>query len=424
VSSSNARRRRRRWPFVVLAVLLAGTGSAYAAYKTWVEAPGDVSNPNVEFSDEPQAERPRRRRAFTWPIYGYTPQRTRYLPARIRPPFKRPLWKFSGGDLMEFPPVLARNTLYTLRNKGELFAISARSGRVKWRRRVGGLAASSPGYANGRLYVTTLEPGRITALRAKDGKQVWKRNLGSRSESSPLVLKGRVYFGSENGTVYAMRARDGHVRWAYRAGGAVKAGLAYNKGLLYFGDYSGAVTAIRVKNGSRAWSTGTRGRTLGRSGNFYSTPAVAFGRVFLGNTDGRVYSFAARTGQLAWSHSTGAFVYASPAVARVPGTKPSVYIGSYDGRFYALDARSGDTIWKHNAGGKISGGATVVGRVVYFSNLGAKSTSGLDVRNGKRVFYVERGAFNPIISDGRRLYLTGYSSLYAYEPKRRRRRTR
>jgi outer membrane protein assembly factor BamB len=410
---------------VLLALLVVGAAGAYVVYKEVVEAPGDVSNPNVEFSEEQQPEEPkRRRRAFVWPNYGYTPQRTRYHDARIRPPFKRPLWKFAGGDLMEFPPVLARNTLYTIRNHGELFAVSARSGRLKWRKRIGSLAASSPGYDKGRLYVTTLQPGQIVSVRAKDGKVVWRKALASRSESSPLVLKGRVYFGSENGTVYALRAKDGKTRWKYRAGGAVKAGLAYNKGLLYFGDYAGQVTAIRLKDGRRVWNTATEGRTFNRSGRFYSTPAVAFGRVFLGNTDGKVYSFAARTGQLAWSQSTGGFVYSSPAVARVPGTKPTVYIGSYSGRFYALDARSGNTIWTHNAGGKISGGATVIGRVVYFSNLAAKSTSGLDVRNGKRVFHVERGAFNPVISDERRIYLTGYSSLYAYEPRRRSRRRR
>ena len=145
--------------------------------------------------------------------------------------------------------------------------------------------------------------------------------------------------------------------------------------------------------------------------------AVKFGRVYLGSLDGRVYSFVARSGKLAWSHSTGNYVYGSPAVARAPGTGPTVYIGSYDGNFYALDARNGKERWKHNAGSKISGSPTIVGKVVYFANLGAKETSGLDVRNGKRVFKYPRGSFTPVISDGKRLYLTGYTTLYGFVPK-------
>ena len=73
--------------------------------------------------------------------------------------------------------------------------------------------------------------------------------------------------------------------------------------------------------------------------------------------------------------------------------------------------------WRHRAGGKISGAATVVGDIVYFSNLSAHTTIGLGARTGAPVFYFGRGAFNPVISDGRRIFLTGYSSLYAFTPR-------
>jgi outer membrane protein assembly factor BamB len=106
-----------------------------------------------------------------------------------------------------------------------------------------------------------------------------------------------------------------------------------------------------------------------------------------------------------------------------------VYIGSYDGNFYALDARSGKKLWTHDAGGKISGAATVVGDVVYYSNLGKENTAALNARTGKKVWEFHAGAFNPVISDGRHIYLTGYSSQYAFEakprePRERRRRSR
>jgi outer membrane protein assembly factor BamB len=420
---SNSRRRRRRWPWIlaVLVVLLAGAG--VAVYLLWGKKPADVSNPNAEFQDtQDQAAQPppttakkKKRETFVWSTYGYSGTRTRYLNTDLKPPFKV-LWKYAGGDLIEFQPALANGNLYFLKNHGTAIALSAKTGDVKWQRRIGDLNASSPTYAKGKLYVTTLSPGQALRIDANTGKVEWRKKLPSRTESSPLYLNGRVYFGSENGTVYALNAKDGSNVWTYRAGGAVKAALSYSSGKLYFGDYSGAVTALNV-DGSKAWSTATNGLSFGRSGRFYSTPAVAYGRVYLGNTDGKVYSFVARNGELAWSHSTGAYVYAAPAVARVPGTKPSVYIGSYDGHFYSLDARSGKQLWNYDAGGKISGAPTVIGDVVYFSNLAAKETNGLDVKTGRRIFKIKRGAFNPVISDGKRLYLTGYSSQYALVPK-------
>ena len=221
--------------------------------------------------------------------------------------------------------------------------------------------------------------------------------------------------------MYALRAGDGAVRWTFKASGAVKSGLALANGKLYFGDYSGRVYAIRQANGTQAWSTGTKGSTFGlRAGRFYSTPAVAFGRVYIGNTDGKMYSFSSENGKLAWTKGTGSYVYSSPAVAQMPGLKPTVYFGSYDGVFYALDARNGKVRWTHRDGGKISGGATVVGDIVYFSNLGKKDTTGLGVRTGKEVFHMGRGGFNPVISDGRTIFLTGYTSLYALRPAKKR----
>ena len=414
---------RRRWPFVLAAVVVLGGIGGLIVYNTWVKAPGDVTDENAEFQETadrptpPPPPRKKRKRAetFVWPDFGFTPNRARYLPSGVEPPFK-PVWKYRGDrQLMEFPPVLAKGMLYIVRNDGVAVALSAKTGNIKWQRRIGSLNASSPGYDRGRLFIATLS-GHITSLRAKTGRILWRKKLAGRSESSPIVVNNRVFFGSENGTVYAMDASTGRAAWTYKSGGAVKGALAYADGKLYFGDYGGSVTALDLR-GRRVWKTGTSGRSFGRVGRVYSTVAVKFGRVYLGSLDGRVYSFVARSGKLAWSHSTGNYVYGSPAVARVPGTGPTVYIGSYDGNFYALDARNGKERWKHSAGSKISGSPTIVGKVVYFANLGAKETSGLDVRSGKRVFKFDRGSFTPVIADDKRLYLTGYTTLYGLVPK-------
>jgi outer membrane protein assembly factor BamB len=130
-----------------------------------------------------------------------------------------------------------------------------------------------------------------------------------------------------------------------------------------------------------------------------------------------VYSFAERSGQLAWATSTGAYVYSSPAVAEIPGLGPTVYIGSYDGNFYAFNAQSGAIRWHHAAGGRISGSPTIVGNVVYYSNLASKSTAGLNVRTGQQVFSFSDGAFNPVIADPSAIYMVGYGAIYQMLPK-------
>jgi outer membrane protein assembly factor BamB len=429
--SSPPPRRRRRALLVAGAVLvlLAGAAAAFLL----LAKPGNVSHPNVEFTapttaTQPPAPAKVKRDTFLWTTYGFTADRTRDFsaaPRSLRPPFHRG-WTYRGGALLEFPPAIDGPSLYMLDDDGFLRAVDKHSGKVRWVRRLGRLAASSPAVGDGNVYAVALTGlsgggGRVAAYGSKRGHQLWARNLPSRAESSPLLHKGVLYFGSESGTVYALDAKNGHTRWTYQAGGAVKGGPALADGILYFGDYSGHVHAVRARDGARVWSVGTNGARYGfGSGTFYSTAAVAFGRVYLGNPDGRVYSFAAHTGKLAWATGTGAYVYGSPAVADVRGLGPTVYIGSYDGTFYAFDARSGAKRWSFAAGTKISGSATVVGNVVYFSDLQpANDTYGLDVRSGRKAFFWPDGAFNPAVADEHAFYLTGKSNIYELLPRRR-----
>jgi outer membrane protein assembly factor BamB len=432
MSPQPARRRRRILIGVGIAVILVVAAGAVFA----LTRPGDVSNPNVEFRAEPtetavpDATQPPKKGekdpldSFVWPVYGYTLDRRRYLPAsqNLRPPYYR-VWSLTGRVLLEFGPVLGGKSLYLLKNNAALYAIAKDTGRVRWKRKLGFLAAASPAYGDDKVYVTLLQrgphtrAGRAIALRASDGKILWNRLLPSRSESSPLLDGDNLYFGSENGTVYSLRTADGSVRWKFKAQGAVKSALALSAGKLYFGDYSGRVYALWEDSGKPAWVKTTNGARFGlSSGQFYSTPAVAFGRIYLGNTDGNVYSYATDNGALAWRRHTDGYVYASPALAQVPGGAPTVYIGSYSGTFYALDARSGRVRWSFDAHGKISGAATVAGDIVYLSTIDRKNTIGLGARTGRRVFDYPRGAYNPVVSDGRTIFLNGYSSLYALRP--------
>jgi outer membrane protein assembly factor BamB len=425
-------RRWLRWGLVAVAVLLIALVVAVAVLL--LHSPGNVSNPNVEFTGptttaQPQAKEP----LFEWPRYGYDAARTRnFQPAvKLAPPF-RVGWRFEDHVLLEFPPVIYGHTLFVVDDYGSAKALDARTGHKLWETKVGTLAAASPalGIPQGLLYVPILSTkanalkthapgaGRLVALSMKTGRVAWSRPVPPGTESSPLAWGNSVYFGDQRGKVFSLNARDGHLNWTFSASAAVKGGPSLADGRLYFGDYAGRAYALNPQTGHRVWAVNTNGADFGfGSGNFYSTAAVAYGRVYMGNTDGRVYSFAEKTGQLAWATRTGAYVYASPAVANVPGVGPTVFEGSYDGHLYAFNARSGAIRWKHRAGGKISGSATVVGGVVYFSDLGSKTTIGLDARTGKQVFFFPDGAFNPIVGDQSTLYLTGYTKLYQLIPK-------
>jgi outer membrane protein assembly factor BamB len=416
------RSRRVRIVLAALVVLLiaAGVGGyLYERHRT-----GNIYHPHAPFvAQAPPKLPPRGPSRFAWPLYGYTKNHTRFFPAsaRIRPPFVQ-TWAHNFGSLLEFPPVMYGNSIFQLADDGVLSATDKRNGKRFWSRQLGQLSAASPAVNAKTVYVTVLSaghgeaPGRVWALNAANGKTRWTRGLPAPSESSPLLDGDKLFFGSQNGVVYGLNARNGAPLWTYHAEGAVKASPTLDKGVLYFGDYSGHVQAVSEQTGRRIWIAGSEGALLG-SGTFYSTPAVVYGRVFLGNTDGRIYAYDEFSGRLDWAVQTGAYVYASPAVADAPGLGPTIYLGSYDGTFYALNARSGSISWRFNAGGRISGSATIIGRTVYFADLGDRRTYGLGISTGRVMFEKDTGAFDPVISDGEHIYLTGTTGLYALKPR-------
>src|SRR5579863_5894632 len=256
-------RRWLRWGLVAVVVVLVLAGGAVAF--VLAHAPHNVSHPNVEFT-RPTTTTPPPRPVdnFTWPRYGFDAQRTHFYsgPNPPEPPLHVG-WRFQDYALLEFPPVIYRNTLYLIDDDGSAKALDKRTGRKLWETKVGTLAAASPalGISQGLMYVGLLSrnanaqakstPGNgvFAALSMQTGKIVWSKPIPAGTESSPIAFGNAVYFGDQSGTVYSLNARTGQVNWTYHASAPVKGGPAVSNGDLYFGDYSGRAYALNATTG-------------------------------------------------------------------------------------------------------------------------------------------------------------------------------
>jgi outer membrane protein assembly factor BamB len=353
-----------------------------------------------------------------WPYFGRVPERTHYLPARRRaldPPL-REAWSISTHALIEFPPAIANGIAYVVNKYGNAKAVRLRDRKVLWERVTDPKETgkptdvTAPVYHQGKVFFAYLD-GRLVAVDAGSGKPVWTRKLASHLESSPMAVAGTLYLGTDTTNVVAVRASDGAVRWQFNSPGAIKASPSFHRGRLFVADYESAMFCLDAASGKLLWRTNTsRVPPFGRGG-FYSSPAIAFGRVYAARDDGTLFAFDEESGKVEWSFPTNNFVYGSPAVARVPGTPPTVYIGSYDEHFYALDARSGRQRWRYDVGGPVPGTAIVIGHTVYTSSFKTREAIGIDVHTHRKNFELRQAGYTPMVSDGRRLYLIGYYEL-------------
>jgi outer membrane protein assembly factor BamB len=405
-----------------IAVLVGGALAAVVIHR--LHEGRDVLGSSTEFTVPTRREKPPPLRV-PWPTYGYDATRTRAVGLALRPPFRR-LWTYHAGSLVEFPPAIGYGRLYFSTNAGRFTAASEKTGKQAWAYRSHRCVAATPAIGtqqHGTVYAVFLNrppcnrspggagmDGKVIAFAAGFGRIRWQKTIGP-SETSPLLLGNRLYVGDWNGDVWALDARTGRVIWRFHTHGPVKGSVASSGRRLYVGSYDGHLYCLTL-GGRLVWRAAGQPRLYGGA-QFYSTPAVAYGRVYIGSTDGKVYSFGATSGRLRWSHSTGGYVYSSPAV-----WNELVFVGSYSHRFYAFDAATGAVRWTFDANGPISGSPTVIGKIVYFATL-ARRTYALDARTGRQLWTFPDGKYTPVVAVRRRLFLVGLGKIYGLAPTRR-----
>ncbi len=359
----------------------------------------------------------------SWPLFGRVPERTHYLPTderTLNPPLHE-AWSISTHALIEFPPAVAGGKAYVVNKYGNAKAVRLRDRKILWERvtdpKDSGAPTdvTAPVYHRGKVFFAYVD-GNLVAVDAETGKRAWERKLVGHLESSPLAVGGRLYLGTDKTNVVALRAADGKILWQFNSPAAIKASPSFHGGRIFVADYESGMFCLDAKSGKLLWRTNTSKAPPFGKGGFYSSPAVAFGHAYAARDDGTIFAFDEATGKIAWSFPTNDYVYGSPAVAQVPGTKPTVYIGSYDEHLYALDAHSGERRWRYPVGGPVPGTATVIGDTVYTSSFKTRETIGIDVRTRRRTFHMRQAGYTPVVSDGRRVYLIGYYELVGLRP--------
>jgi len=278
------------------------------------------------------------------------------------------LWSYATDGDVDSSPAVAYGMVFVGSYDNKVYALSATTGALIWSYPTNGWVVSSPAVADGKVFVGSYD-NKVYALDAFTGAFIWSYTTGGYVHSSPAVADGKVYVGSADYKVYALDASTGAYIWSYTTHERVYSSPAYsyNYGMVYVGSIDGNVYALDALTGEEWWSYPT-------GQNVLSSPAysVDYYNVYVGSyyDNGKVWALDAYNGDLVWSRTTGNFsVVSSPAVAF-----GNVYVGSNDlyggkdgeviGKVYALDASTGETVWSYTtSSGVTSSPAVADGKV-------------------------------------------------------------
>jgi outer membrane protein assembly factor BamB len=245
-------------------------------------------------------------------------------------------WKFQTGDVVHSSPAIADGTLYIGSWDTYLYALDAATGKEKWRFKTGDDPdahnhignQSSPAVVDGVVYFGSRD-AYAYAVEAATGKQVWKFSTdGSWVNNSVVVHDGKVYFGtSVPGIMHAVYAKTGTVVFDLPAGSPVFASMALANGVLYMGNFAGKLTAIDLKMQKPAWVFETDGAKENASSLTNADGSIKWESLF--PSPNLFYEDMVLAVHKLFTMGT---ILSSPVIVG-----NVVYFGSTDGNLYALE---------------------------------------------------------------------------------------
>ena len=226
-------------------------------------------------------------------------------------------------DVFLSSPVIADGLVYFGSGDGNVYALDAATGALRWKFHTGNVVHASPAVSNGMLFVGSWD-SYFYALDAKTGAQRWRFKTGEDHDinnqvgiqSSATVVDGTVYFGCRDSHLYALDAASGAKRWAFSTGSSwVVSSPSVRDGTVYFATSdSGLVQALDARTGAMVFSQAFA------HWPFFSSPTLAGDLLYIGSNHGRLLAIDVRSRKVAWMFETEDSRRNGPTYTNTDGT--------------------------------------------------------------------------------------------------------
>ncbi len=341
----------------------------------------------------------------------------------------------SKRDFLISKPLIADNVIYTLDADGIISAFSLNDGSKKWKtaleaenKYVHDTALKGVGLSldNGTIFATT-GYGEVYAVTADKGELKWHKSVGSPLRIAPMTADGKVFVQGADNHFYVLDAQNGEELWKYdisqedttMVGGAVPAyDSTYD--VVITGFSNGEIQAFNAGYGTPLWSDVLVSNRLAYSSTFLNTikaaPVIENGIAYVFGNANVLAAIDIRSGMRVWEKELGGIN--TPLVIG-----NAVYVVTNDNKLIALAKDSGDVLWSEtidlgNKAGKVSVFAPLMmnGRLVVTQSNGRVHTFAPE--NGKLLNTVDLDEdFNsaPVVADGYAVFVNTDADLIVYK---------
>jgi outer membrane protein assembly factor BamB len=263
---------------------------------------------------------------------------------------------FGGGAAFD------EGVVYVTNGVGEVAALDATNGSIKWRVKPAGPLRGFPTVAFGQVMVMT-QDNQILALNASDGVVLWNENASVGQTNvfgvaAPAAGQGTIVAGYSSGELVAYRYENGRQLWADALARTsiatsvstltdVDADPIIERGRVYALGQGGRMAAYELVTGQRIWELNLAG---------ISTPAIAGDWIFTLTDEGKLLCIAKANGKVRWMTQLQRFKNEKKKKNPIFWTGPVL---------------AGNRLWVANSRGEVMSASVTDGTVSEFAKLGS-----------------------------------------------------
>lgn len=215
------------------------------------------------------------------------------------------LWKYGIGASRS-TSTIEGGVVYTVNNKGELYAHNGATGDLLWKNDSGSIRPQSPIVRGDSLFVSS-DGERLTVLSSVDGTLLAEIALPSSPYPALTMVDNHLYYGSDSGVgVIGTVGSHESSEWfelsrAYR--------LAVSEEVILVSDGARNITALEIESRKVRWSRTT-------AGLIEAAPIILDDMAIIVTLAGEIQIFDIENGQPLWDARLEVSLPSSPVIAR------------------------------------------------------------------------------------------------------------
>lgn len=215
---------------------------------------------------------------------------------------------------------------------GEVVAVGANDGVVRWRTAVTGAPVGVPVSGESGLWFAT--DRQVTLMDAETGEPRWQVVLDPPPTTSLALTRDAGFVAVEGGELVALSSTDGSELWRFAVGAPIVHPPGSDGERVVVSGRDGRVTCLDATDGSVVWDHSED------FGYLIATPVASDGLFLLTGYEDTVYVVDAATGERRWSQYAGNWIVSLPRL-----DDGVVYFGAAHGFMFAVELATGRTAW-------------------------------------------------------------------------------